>query len=205
MIMCKIMVKPISCKPFERLSYDKYDVWNVWNAFARRVLDSERENESERGKKVRKRGWESTRKARARSIKKKRNQRAFCCAICEWMREWRNDRDAYVVRSFRTCDTSAGKLDFRPSMKGRIRHLPVANQKEDVKSEVSPEVDAGWVAHLLKVLWGRNALLLTVDCCQNGCEVYYYLKYVNDTKRRAKRETRRDLLTNLKGGGGGRF
>jgi len=71
MIMCKIMVKPISCKPFERLSYDKYDVWNVWNAFARRVLDSERENESERGKKVRKRGWESTRKARARSIKKK--------------------------------------------------------------------------------------------------------------------------------------
>ena len=27
-----------------------------------------------------------------------------------------------------------------------------ANQKEDAKSEVSPEVDAGWVAHLLKVL-----------------------------------------------------
>lgn len=38
--------------------------------------------------------------------------------------------------------------------------------------------------------------MLTVDCCQNGCEVYYYLKYVNITKRwtiRAERETRRDL------------
>lgn len=41
--------------------------------------------------------------------------------------------------------------------------------------------------------------MLTVDCCQNGCEVYYYLKYVNDTKKADGPNGRRDAtLTNSK-------
>lgn len=43
--------------------------------------------------------------------------------------------------------------------------------------------------------------MLTVDCCQNGCEVYYYLKYVNDTKGRTiygPNGRRGATLTNLR-------
>jgi len=35
---------------------------------------------------------------------------------------------------------------------GEFGCLPAGKSKGDAKSEVSPEVDAGWVAHLLKVL-----------------------------------------------------
>lgn len=64
---------------------------------------------------------------------------------------------AYVVRSFQTCDTSAGKLDFRALGRSRLG-LPAGKIKRGGGArgkkcpEVSPEVDAGWVAHLLKVL-----------------------------------------------------
>lgn len=65
---------------------------------------------------------------------------------------------AYVVRSFQTCDTSAGKLDFRTSREeaGRVsssgRQIKRGSRKKVSQVTESPEVDAGWSTHLLKVL-----------------------------------------------------
>jgi len=169
LIICEMAIKPISCKSF-RASFVRR-LWRCeveWSAVGNGILSSESERMSAKE-------YERLSKRRAGA---RRNQRAFCCAICEWVRESGDTRDrgAYVVRSFETCDTSAGKLDFRGQgdwKRGERREwerererrerreksavFRSTNQKEHAKeSKVSPEVGAGWVAHLLKVFWGRT-------------------------------------------------